>query len=341
MMFDYIIQKLVEDSGQLFPDNGKIAVSTASVLKVQGSSRKNGSVSFLGFINDESSPRLFVRVPRNPGDDSRLQLETDALIELHHLLRNTRLENSVPRVILIDNRDGKKVVWQSVARGRTLIHLIKSSLSMKKQVKRFLPLSLQWLLDFHQISNAGLRVIDDAFVDEHVRQPLGEFKTAVLNDVDFEHVIEGLEKFKNQSIPLTAIHGDFNPHNLMFSEESGITVIDWETYSPKNIPLLDLLHLVIATCIYLPRQPDYPGEGITRFFLKKNWYHHFAANLIQNYCDKMQVNVELAYAYIPVYLAKMALQEIAFNKEDIHEIEVWRNAMRDYFRAGNGLACEV
>ena len=76
--------------------------------------------------------------------------------------------------------------------------------------------TLDWIIQFHQISNYSIVSFDDSFIREYVISPLDDFlKLSSKKKLDFEKVIEGLAGFKNLRLSFTTRHGDFNPYNII------------------------------------------------------------------------------------------------------------------------------
>jgi O-antigen/teichoic acid export membrane protein/thiamine kinase-like enzyme len=82
------------------------------------------------------------------------------------------------------------------------------------------------------------------------------------------------ETLLGRNLTLSWVHGDYWPGNiLMLPEDLTVTgILDWEAARADDLPLLDLLNLLLSTRVIVERKEL--GSVLRDLLLEDNWSHH-------------------------------------------------------------------
>lgn len=99
-------------------------------------------------------------------------------------------------------------------------------------------------------------------------------------------------------IPITGMHGDFNPYNFLLGEN--LNVIDWEQFRPEAIPFYDFFHYFTFSTYEITKNPYFFTEFI------KSKEDRVLKRLFDFYSNSLKLKkgtVELFYPFYPVFMS--------------------------------------
>ena len=122
-----------------------------------------------------------------------------------------------------------------------------------------------------------------------------------LLDVELAHrlqaTLEGVtQTLEGASIPLVPRHGDFKLDNVLGTPRrpSSLRVLDWELWTPRGLPLLDAVHLVVSRA--RRREGIALGDAIGR------WLEHGLAPDDQRWVERVGPDVDPRYTRLLPFL---------------------------------------
>jgi hypothetical protein len=99
-----------------------------------------------------------------------------------------------------------------------------------------------WLARWHELTAEQL-VVDRARLGEWIFEPLSELTDDLPADGGYEARLRRLcSRVEGRSVPLVWAHGDLTMSNVLLRRGGGLSVVDWETARPAQLPLHDLYY---------------------------------------------------------------------------------------------------
>lgn len=105
------------------------------------------------------------------------------------------------------------------------------------------------------------------------------------------NIVEG--KLANVIIPITFMHGDFTPWNVLISG-GDIQAIDWESGLPEGVPFVDMFHYLLQF-----------GFLVRHWSGKKAFievHRLITSTLFRPYLDKVDVDMQIAWLFLEFYI---------------------------------------
>jgi len=192
-----------------------------------------GSMGFSGTIkmiltlkSSRKTQKFFVKSSTTPNLSSFLIQETRTMELLH-----SKGISGIPKVVLSGKVGEKSFLVEEFIDGMALG---RRSLSQE----RHLASAIAWMKTLYAKTNGG-----EIMGNDLVRR--SESRLDVISEFfDVEDAISMLEKLVPQvPIPVSYIHGDFGPNNMMLGSNGNLLVFDFSWSSPHEPPL-DLLDLI-------------------------------------------------------------------------------------------------
>jgi hypothetical protein len=203
----------------------------------------SGRGPILAVFDDWSGHPLWVaKTASEPLHAARLRNEYDALM----YIAPWSGELGIPRVLEWQESCGEAVLIQSGvpgARGRVSL----STNASDKRLERHFQEPLAWAERFRALVPAPSGMTVGQLAERYVVDLRGR---------EFGNAVNGLVEILGQAgpaslRPVVAVHGDFNPSNVLL-KRPGLSVVDWPTFGP-GFPLQDAFSFITNT--------DYYGRG--------------------------------------------------------------------------------
>lgn len=138
-------------------------------------------------------------------------------------------------------------------------------------------------------------------------------------------------------------HGDFWPGNILMSEKSGISVLDWEFYKPDGNPVFDFCFFVIQNCMRetekLRRVQDVDKAFSTCWSGHSN-YSPILARVVQIFCAHRGLPLEAVLLGIPYVLSRCASRFSVFSDTCSPIYQQYLRLLKDWNRGIRELDCK-
>lgn len=305
---EYLIENNYESLGIEKPNK-------IDIVKVVGNLSNNGAVSFLIFLNDNQSPTFYSKVQRNPKFDIRIKNEYSKLNGIRSVINDDNILKTIPKTFGLFKLDDFEILLESASLGTNLNCVIN-----RRNAKKYLDMCTKWLIKFHKSSmKSEKRIID--FVPDINDLILEGF----LNEHEHNELLNMIDNFAYQNVPITCIHGDFSPYNIKIINNS-LNIIDWEDSELEHIPIIDLWQMFIVTGTFGIIGSKSPSNFMKNI-IQDRWYRKLIDQQIENYCREMKIDRELVYNFIPIYLLKAIEREI---KRDSSDFQFWVELLKIY-----------
>ena len=302
-----------------------------SIMKVGGSTATYASVSFLVFINDDDSPLLFAKVPRIFAYDEKLYNEFKNLSYFYQTIRNPELRKTIPAPLTFSRDKHFPVLIESALAGKSM------SLDLReKSVPYYFKILIDWLVSFHKETESLRVTIGDVSLKKYLNattdyflSKLDKTNQALFNDF-FRNLFVKIDSFKGEIIPITSVHGDFNPFNGLILRDNKLNIVDWEDSSINSLPLFDLYNLLVVSSYSMLCDKGTQEERFNERFIKQNYFKDLADRCMIDYCNRMDINADLARLFIPLYFASRANKELEQQRNNKNLFLTWTAMLRKY-----------
>jgi aminoglycoside phosphotransferase (APT) family kinase protein len=250
--------------------------------------RASSHVIFFVLAAGRAEPILVVKVPRLPGDNSRLDREAANL----RLVQTAWAEGfaSIPRVIAYEDYGGHRLLIETALRGQAM-----SPAVVRRHPKACVETVLTWLMDLHHATAAGSMHAKD-WHTHLVERPLERFERVFPLRAEekclLEHTRELISPLHAATVPLVFEHGDLSSPNLLLHGQDSLGVVDWELAEPQGLPAVDLFFFLTYITFAQRRcrtQRHYRAAFHNAFFGPTAW----ARPYIVRYAERMQLPPEV------------------------------------------------
>ncbi len=333
---DLICQLTIRHWDSLRP--GEPVPKTLVPLKVLGKTSANANIVCLVLDGIRRRPVAVAKIPRNPCQTAGVEREHDAMVHLRGGAKNSDILTSTTcRGVLVDAGE-TKILLQDAAAGKALVSGMTSDSRTKKLYDRVLP----WMYAFH-LDTAETCVLEGESLRTLVEAPITRFfkefaalSTEVLSPEACDHLHRLPGVAAGRTVSLCAQHGDFNAHNVLVDDSArtgtGFSVIDWEDFRPRQLPVHDLNHFFTSNS-YLLGAGAPPEESYSRFVLSEGWYRELFVGAIGRYQSLGIVDSETFSLLTPLYFVGQCLRMTEVQREQQHTASVWMKRMNCFVKS--------
>jgi Phosphotransferase enzyme family len=197
-------------------------------------------------------PAAVFKLSRNADEAKNLGRQRDALIALAADSRLVDLLALIPQELASGTVDGRPYVVERALPGvdaRLVLSDPDRSLRMQKAAVETVGL-------LHQ-RTARTTTVDQTLIKRWIDEPLGLIRR--LGDVHTgiaanASAVERLgatlgESLMGRQLVVSWVHGDFFPGNILVTADGGVVtgLVDWDLAAPDDLPLLDVVQLLVGT----------------------------------------------------------------------------------------------
>lgn len=235
--------------------------------------RTGTSVAIATLGSGTGGPAALVLIPQTPAARALLRRQVDVQQLLGSDQRLRAWAHRIPRALADGETGGLWYVVDEVLPGRDPRPLLEEARSRAELLGH----AADVIRDFHERTGES-SFVGPAHLARWVEQPIRTIleslaaagRGAQLADA-FEAIAVALrDGLADRVLPVSWIHGDYWPGNLLVDPEGRITgVVDWDRAEPDQLGIQDLLHLVLYTRA-LVRQVE-PGVVVREVLAGPDW----------------------------------------------------------------------
>lgn len=244
-----------------------------------------GSVLF-SFRPSCTEPSMVVKVRPCSSHASTLKREWEALAAVRARLPEELLD-TVPEPLMYLVDDETELLGLSFLSGCSVYIEMRNLLFPTRRSTAHMEAASTWLASFHEAtaeSGTTLDPVRDLPDPKELRERILSTggSDALGGDPELRWYRDLREALGRRPLPLSAIHGDFWPRNLLVGSFPLPNVVDWEHYRAQGNPASDLFHFPLTYGLNhgwerYRRRP--PLEAFRRTFLE----HNPVSRAIQHY----------------------------------------------------------
>ena len=276
----------------------------------------NAKLTILLFPPGAERPAYVAKVPTTEPAARSVKREAARLTDLAGRELGAA-STAVPRVVAHLEHHGWPVLVTTALPGRSMLAGYHSwrHTARRESVAADLAAAGWWLSDLHRVTANGARGMDASLdgVAEAIRTRFG-----ARHDVAADLAgVEGLrQRLAGLLVPMSVVHGDFWPGNLLVCDGQVSGVIDWEMARLDGPATSDLARFAIAYSLYLDRHtrpgrrvPGHPGlradrwgSGVDYVMNGSGWYPCLARAFMRDGLERLGVP---GYCWRDVLLADL------------------------------------
>ena len=220
-----------------------------SIVKYTSRPEDHHTVNYFVYVNNNIKPKYFCKVCRDNKKTEIIDNEANNLITVDKLLNGTDLSKSYPHLIKKDTIDDVCFLLMSCVEGvKSRFNPSKNiSRNNLKMLDRSINLGMHNLIQFQKITKT--RDVDGKlYLIRKIQQSHEKInETIKILIPDYSELLSLLKskimKVNDFSLPLCAIHGDYDIGNILFNKPA-VAMVDFEHFKTEGIPFYDLSHLI-------------------------------------------------------------------------------------------------
>ncbi|MFN8446527.1 MAG: phosphotransferase [Caldilineaceae bacterium] len=219
--------------------------------------------------------RGVLKLPLNDGSLRYSHRQQQMLMTLHADAALGSWRNLLPKLLVVHAQGRQPYVVESFLDGQAMEKLLAKG-KMQDTV-RMQAAALEAILVLHR-HTAQLTLVDDRLLASWVWQPIETLKRLYpgRNGQAAQATLDRLAEFlgthlRGKLLAVGTTHGDFAPCNLLFSEDSATLtgIVDWEQALTEDLPMLDLLFLLLTTRAQLEQREL--GNLVEQLLASASW----------------------------------------------------------------------
>jgi hypothetical protein len=215
--------------------------SLSCIMLTGGHSRLN-KVVILVFADNDSAPRLAIKLARVPQAERALVREAEALRRV--AAGSVRALADVPKVVFCEPLAGTFAVGETPMLGTPVTSILS------RETHRNLALQVTEALA--AMASANESVTPPTYWERIVQPALDDFQTRFGNLIEHDAVDETRQALANLPVlPSTTEHRDCSPWNVLLSGSGRLALLDWESAEPAGLPLLDLVYYLTNATLFV------------------------------------------------------------------------------------------
>lgn len=187
---------------------------------------------------------------------------------------------------------------------------------------------LEWMREFHSVGRTAV-TLEGADLDAWVETPLREVEQKLprlyeaLAKRTKDYLSSLGSRVYGKTAALTRQHGDFNAHNLLLQEQSPrFFLVDWEDFSPCELPIHDLNHFFVSNSKVLGEGGD-AQSTFRNALLTEGWYQDLYRDAVRQQSHRGVIEEDLFWQLTPLYFLRMCLRVTDEARDEGHTADVW------------------
>lgn len=258
--------------------------SSLNCLQISGTNWEGGRVRF-AVLDQQGRPILFIRMMRNPKNDSLLEKEYRLIASL---IGNPAIAAYLPKPCFIGEVSGQKFVVERAVAGESVFKDMHRRLwNPRNPFNSHINMAKNILIE---LAKGTKKCVSKKQLFDIVLAPINKFYfKSGGNTSDLETIIGKLTRNSKGCLETVATHGDFSPKNLILRPDGYCTVIDWETARINGLPLIDLFYF-LSRYAYLSgsSRRESQARRIKAFYESSRSDAKWARLAVEQYCLQMK-----------------------------------------------------
>jgi aminoglycoside phosphotransferase len=222
-------------------------------LVLGASKDANAKITVLLVSPQSGRPLFAIKAPTTDASARAVDAEVRVLRDLErfpfHQLRAT-----IPRVVDLVEFEGRVAAVMTAVPGTPLTtsYLQWRHARNPRRVAADFAAIGAWIAEFQRVTAGESANLDmDSGVSKRLRSRFSEEKGL---DADLDRLTEIQKRLRGNTVPRTAVHGDFWSGNVLLEGSHLTGAVDWEAGSISGEPVRDLVRFALMYALYLDRR---------------------------------------------------------------------------------------
>lgn len=299
---------------ELIKDFASISIE---IVKTGGRVGNYHTANFLIYNKDKSKPTYFCKICRDKKYVDFLETEAKKLYAVNQQLKKTELSSNIPKLLFFGTIDGITILVTQFIDGVYSDYNMHNSISKNnlKMLDESVQLGINFLVKFQKYTHVrDVEVIPYLLLVVEKQKEILKERGQLTKDVDLyiKKLIAEIKTYKNLSIPICAVHGDYDFfYNILFNK-SEIKVVDFEHFEQEGLPFLDL-----ATLIFNPILMNYKLEtGMSLYsFMDKYNLRQYIAKWLNLYSELSGISIDVLKIFAPIAALEQQTKEYPYYRD--------------------------
>ena len=220
--------------------------------------------NFVVYQGRKNVPRIFCKVCRSKEHTEVLQDESSNLKEIEKLLKNTIIDKSFPELMFFGTVNKVTILCTKYKTGKAEKIDHKSYLPIDRLIKKISPIvdkSIDYLVAFQNYTKSS-RVEKIESLASVCEREMRSVEVRGMLDKElkecFRKYKDELANIKDTSIPISAVHGDYDLCNIQIIDGK-CNIFDFEHFQKEGKPFFDLSNLLFP--IFLANESMQKGSS--------------------------------------------------------------------------------
>jgi len=291
---------------QLFKKAGFFQSTTKDniiVVKIKGRSGNYHSVNFLIYDKKKPGEKYFCKICRDKRYKDILVKEANTLKNIKRLLEKTEITVNIPKFLFFDTIDDVTFLITSFLDGKSVSFTPKKYITQRdlQKLDKSVQMAIKFLVKFQKITQIKNVYTIPNLLNSVKKQNEKIKKEKRITPKIKEAVTKLSGEIKNLddvSIPICAVHGDFDFYQNILFDETEIRVVDFEHFEREGLPFLDIATLILNPIIMSYEKLE---KSITLYeFIQKNRIDKYINKWLNLYVELMGLSKQIIPFIIPI-----------------------------------------
>lgn len=247
-----------------------------AIVKLKSRLGNYNTVNFLVYAHDKEIPTYFCKICRDNKHTDILIDEARNLNTAYSLLERSEIRNRIPKMLFFGVIDNitimvQKYMWGQESKFNPQAGASRSNLA---KLDRDIRAAIEFLVQFQKdTSRSQIDAQQLIYIIEQHRYKLDSLGILAHKDNEnIERILLGL-RTQTVSIPLCAVHGDFDFYTNILFDNRKAQVVDFESFCPEGLPALDLTMLIFnAIIVSYRRCAEHGWDSLSMFIDRFSTY---------------------------------------------------------------------
>lgn len=294
------------------------ASSQHTVIKMKGRSGNYHAVNYLVCFNGGSQTTYFCKICRDKVYQDILANEANNLQLVNQLVKDTEIQSNIPTFVFFDTIDTIPFLVTTYIAGKDVPFTPKARISAKDlyALDPFIQKAIDFLVKFQKLTQC--KSVDAV---SYLLATLKQQKD-VLNKNDkckpeinslITILIDEIQNIETTSIPICAIHGDYDfYHNILF-DGNQVNVVDFEHFEREGLPFLDFATLLLNP--FLISYEKATDQKSFTDFLEKNNIKKYLTKWVKEYAEHSGISPQLLRFFVPLAALEQQTKTYPYYRE--------------------------
>jgi aminoglycoside phosphotransferase (APT) family kinase protein len=294
------------------------SVSQYKIIKLRGRSGNHHAANYLFCFDNGSPTTYFCKISRNDAYKDIIANEAKNIQIVTQLLKDKEIHANVPVFLFFDTVDNIPFLVTTCLTGKYVPFIPKAHISKMdlKTLDHFMQQAIDFLVKFQKSTqHASVDAVPYLLTTIKKQQEALEKNRISTPEIQslLIRLIDEITTARKTSLPLCAVHGDYDfYHNILFDGKQ-VNVVDFEHFEQEGLPFLDLATLLLNP--FLISYEKIPNQNSFSEFLKSNNIQNYLTEWVRYYAEQSGISKELLCFFGPLAALEQQTKNYPYYRE--------------------------